>query len=83
MRDFRNIKVWFKSHEIALSVYKITQSFPNQEIYGLTSQLRRSASSVPANIAEGCGCNGNREFARLLEIAARSASETEYHLLMS
>lgn len=68
---------------MALSVYKITQSFPDREIYGLTSQLRRAASSVPANIAEGCGCNGNREFARFLEIALRSASEAEYHLLLS
>jgi len=49
----------------------------------LVSQLRRAASSVPANIAEGCGCNGNREFARFLGIALRSASETEYHLLLA
>ena len=65
------------------SVYEATITFPQQEIYGLVSQLRRSASSVPANIAEGCGCNGNREFARFLEIAMRSASETEYHLLLA
>lgn len=57
--------------------------FPREETYGLVSQLRRAASSVPANIAEGCGCNGDREFARFLEIALRSASETEYHLLLA
>ena len=68
---------------MVLSVYKATSSFPQQEIYGLTSQLRRAASSVPANIAEGCGCDGNREFARFLQIALRSASETEYHLLLA
>ena len=68
---------------MALSVYKATLSFPREEIYGLASQLRRAASSIPANIAEGCGCNGNREFARFLGIALRSASETEYHLLLA
>lgn len=83
MKDFRSLKVWQKAHEVALSIYKATLSFPRQETYGLVSQLRRAASSVPANIAEGCGCGGNREFARFLEIALRSASETEYHLLLA
>ena len=68
---------------MALSVYKTTLPFPREEMYGLASQLRRAASSVPANIAEGCGCNGDREFARFLGIALRSASETEYHLLLA
>ena len=68
---------------MALSVYKATLPFPQQETYGLVSQLRRAASSVPANIAEGCGCNRNREFARFLGIALRSASEAEYHLLLA
>ena len=68
---------------MALSIYKMTLPFPQEEIYGLVSQLRRAASPIPANIAEGCGCNGNREFARFLGIALRSASETEYHLLLS
>jgi len=83
MKDFRSLKVWQRGHELALSIYKVTLSFPREEIYGLVSQLRRAASSVPANIAEGCGCNGNREFARFLGIALRSASETEYHLLLA
>ena len=68
---------------MALCIYKATRPFPKEELYGLVSQLRRAASSVPANIAEGCGCNGNREFTRFVGIALRSASETEYHLLLA
>ncbi|MCL0065287.1 four helix bundle protein [Dehalococcoidia bacterium] len=68
---------------MTLSAYKVTLSLPREEIYGLVSQLRRAASSVPANIAEGCGCQGDREFARFLGIALRSASETEYHILLA
>ena len=83
MKDFRNLKVWQKAHEVALSIYKTTLSFPKQETYGLVSQLRRATSSIPANIAERCGCAGNREFARFLKIALRSSSETEYHLLLA
>jgi len=83
MQDFRKLNVWRKAHEMALWVYKATLPFPREEMYGLTSQLRRAASSVPANIAEGCGCGGDREFARFLRIALRSASETEYHLLLA
>jgi four helix bundle protein len=83
MRDFRKLKTWQKAHEMALCIYKATRPFPKEELYGLVSQLRRAASSVPANIAEGCGCNGNREFARFVGIALRSASEIEYHLLLA
>jgi len=82
MKDFRRLNVWQKAHEMALSVYKATLSFPREKMYGLVSQLRRAASSVPANIAEGCGCDGSREFARFLKISFRSANETEYHLLL-
>ncbi len=83
MKDFRCLRVWQKGHQTVLAVYGATLLFPREETYGLVSQLRRAASSVPANIAEGCGCNGDREFARFLEIALRSASETEYHLLLA
>jgi four helix bundle protein len=83
MKDFRSLKVWQKAHEVTLSTYKSTLPFPRQETYGLVSQLRRATSAVAANIAEGCGCEGSREFARFLEIALRSASETEYHLLLA
>jgi four helix bundle protein len=64
-------------------VYKATATFPKEELYGLTSQMRRSASSIPANIAEGCGRNGNAELARFLQISAGSASELQYHLLLA
>jgi four helix bundle protein len=83
MRNFRELKVWEKSHHLALAVYKATLKFPQSEMYGLTSQLRRSGASIPANIAEGCGRNGDAELARFLNIAMGSASELEYHLLLS
>lgn len=75
--------VWRKSHELTLSVYKATKLFPKEELYGLTSQIRRASSSIPANIAEGCGRQGNAEFARFLQIAFGSANELEYHLVLS
>jgi four helix bundle protein len=83
MRDFRRLKVWHKAHELTLAVYGATRSFPSNELYGLTSQARRAAASVPANIAEGCGRTGTGDFLRFLRIAAGSASELEYHLLLA
>lgn len=83
MRSFRELKVWQKSHAITLDLYKATASFPKHELYGLTSQLRRAASSVPQNVAEGCGRGGGLDFARFLQIALGSASETEYHILLA
>lgn len=83
MKDFRNLKVWQKSHELTLLVYKSTKSFPKEELYGLTSQMRRSSSSIPTNIAEGCGRQTNVEFSRFLQIAFGSASELEYQLLLT
>ena len=83
MRDFRQLKVWEKAHLLTLAVYQATANFPRQEVYGLTGQIRRAASSVPANIAEGCGRNGHAEFARYLHIAMGSASELEYHVLLA
>lgn len=83
MRDFRDIEVWRKGHRLTLAVYSATSRFPNQETYGLTSQARRAASSVPANIAEGCGRNGDAELARFMRIASGSATELEYHLLLA
>jgi four helix bundle protein len=68
---------------LTLEVYKATESFPREELYGLTSQIRRACSSIPANIAEGCGKDGDADFARFLQIARGSASELEYHLLLS
>ena len=83
MRDFKNLKVWGKAHHLTLAVYRATKCFPKDELYGLTSQMRRSAASVSANIAEGCGRPGTVEFARFLHIAMGSASELEYHLLLA
>ena len=83
MKDFRELKVWDKAHRVALSVYRATKDFPAQEQYGLTSQIRRAAVSIPTNIAEGCGRNGDAEFARFLDIALGSASELEYLVLLS
>jgi four helix bundle protein len=83
MRDFRELKVWEKGHQLTLAIYKATVMFPRDELYGLTSQLRRSCASIPANIAEGCGRNGDAELARFLQIAMGSASELEYHLLLA
>lgn len=72
-----------KAHQLTLTVYQITATFPREELYGLTSQLRRCSASVPANLAEGCGWNGDAEFARFCSIAMGSASELEYHLLLA
>ncbi len=75
--------MWQRSHELTLAIYKATQRFPKEELYGLISQLRRSSSSIPCNIAEGCGRRGNGEFHKFLQIATGSASEVEYQLLLS
>ena len=83
MKDFRSLDVWKKSHELVLAIYRVTAAFPKRELYGLTSQIRRAASSIPANIAEGCGRTGDAELARFLRIAMGSASELEYHLLLA
>lgn len=83
MKDFKKLKVWQRSHELALKVYRATTSFPREEIYGLTSQIRRSCVSICANIAEGCGRNGDAELARFFKIGMGSASELECHLLLA
>lgn len=83
MRDFRKLQVWEKSHHLTLAVYRATVAFPKDERYGLTRQIRRASSSIPANIAEGCGRDSETEFRRFLPIAMGSASELEYYLLLS
>jgi four helix bundle protein len=83
LRDFRKLKIWERSHAFTLNIYKITKSFPKEELYGITSQIRRAAASIPTNIAEGCGKQTEKEFARYLSIAAGSTSETEYLLTLS
>ena len=83
MSDFKKLRVWQKAHEITLSVYRETVSFPKSELYGLVSQMRRSCISIGSNIAEGCGRAGEVEKARFLQIAVGSLSELEYQIIVS
>jgi four helix bundle protein len=83
MRDYRELKVWAKAHGLVLDVYRATAGFPREEMYGLTSQIRRCCVSIPSNIAEGCGRDGEPELARFLVIASGSASELDYQLLLA
>jgi four helix bundle protein len=83
MRDFKTLTVWQKAHQLTLGVYKATSGFPKDEIYGLTSQLRRATVSISANIAEGCGKSTDADFARYIHIAIGSANEVDYYFLLS
>jgi four helix bundle protein len=83
LKDFKELKVWHKAYALSLAVYEKSRNFPKEEIYGLTSQLRRAAVSVGANIAEGCGRRSDGEFVRFLQIARGSAAEMEHHLLLA
>src|SRR5438270_11123148 len=83
MKDFKELIVWQKAHSVTLAIYAATRVFPKEELYGLTSQLRRSSASIGANIAEGCGRRSEGEIARFLQIARGSASEIEYHILLA
>ncbi len=83
MRDFRGLQVREKSHDLTLRTYRFTSQFPREEMYGLTSQIRRACASIPTNIAEGCGRGSSADFARFLQIAMGSASETEYLMLLA
>jgi four helix bundle protein len=83
MQNYKDLKVWEKAHAFTLQVYEITKLFPKEEIYSLTNQLRRASSSIPANIAEGCGKNSQLELAHFLNIALGSSNEAEYFLLLS
>ncbi|MGA9365307.1 MAG: four helix bundle protein [Bacteroidota bacterium] len=83
MRNFRDLSVWQKAHALTLAIYKVTKTFPREELFGLTSQMRRSSSSIAANIAEGCGRRTDADFARFLQNAFGSASELEYHITLA
>ena len=83
MKDFRNLKVWEKAHQLTLKIYKITEGFPCEELYGLTSQIRRAGVSIPTNIAEGCVRSSDADFSRFLYISLGSTSELEYLILLS
>jgi four helix bundle protein len=83
MKNYKELSVWRKAHSMTLAVYSATRGFPREELYGLTSQLRRAASSIGANIAEGSGRRSSNEICRFLQIARGSASEAEYHILLA
>lgn len=83
MQNYKDLKVWKKAHQFTLLVYETSKSFPKEELYALVSQLRRAASSIPANIAEGCGKNSPAEFAHYLNISLGSANESEYLFMLS
>ena len=83
MRDYKKIQVWQKAHQMTLKIYKIIATFPEDERFGLISQMRRASASIPTNIAEGSGRDTQKEFARFIHISSGSASEVEYHLLLA
>lgn len=83
MKNFKDLVVWQKAHQMALEVYVHSRNFPQEERFGLTSQLRRAATSIALNIAEGCGRKTDKDFAHFLQIAFGSANEVEYALLLS
>jgi four helix bundle protein len=83
MKKYERLEAWRAAHKLAMAVYRATESFPRTELYGLTSQMRRAALSVPANIAEGSARRGSAEFRRYLDIALGSLSELSYYLLFS
>ncbi len=83
MRDFKKLEIWKDAHKLALEIYGLTINFPSDEKFGLVSQLRRSAVSVPTNIVEGCGRASQAELKRFCDISMGSASEVEYLLLFS
>ena len=83
LRNHRDLEVWKKAHALTLHLYKVSRDFPRDEMYGLTAQLRRASASIGANLAEGCGRQTDNEMARFLRITLGSASELDYHLLLS
>jgi four helix bundle protein len=83
MHDFRRLKVWQKAHSLTLSVYRVSASFPADEVFGLTAQMRRAAVSIGSNLAEGAGRNSDRDFARFVRIAEGSCHEFESDLLLA
>jgi four helix bundle protein len=83
VQHFKDLKVWQRSHALVLEIYRLTRSFPTDERFGIISQLRRAAASVPTNIAEGAKRRGKQDFARFLNIAEGSLAETEYLVVLS
>ena len=82
MQRFTDLKVWQRAHALVLEVYRISASFPQEERFGVSSQLRRAITSVPTNIAEGSRRQGQQEYSRFLNVAQSSAAQTEYLLIL-
>jgi len=83
MHNFRKLDIWLKSMDLVVEIYQLTNTFPNNEKFGLSSQMNRSAVSIPSNIAEGSSRSSNKDFSRFLEIAVGSAYEVETQLLIA
>jgi four helix bundle protein len=83
MRNYKDLRVWDEAHRLTLAVYKVTQTFPKEERFGLTSQIRRASASIAANLAEGCGRRSDGEMGRFVQIAMGSGAELSYHLLLA
>ncbi|PYX34667.1 MAG: diversity-generating retroelement protein bAvd family protein [Acidobacteria bacterium] len=83
MRNYKDLAVWEKAHRLTLVIYKNTRAFPNEEKFGLTSQMRRASASIAANLAEGCGRRSDAEMGRFIQIAMGSGAELSYHLLLA
>jgi four helix bundle protein len=82
MRNYKDLMVWEKAHKLTLAIYRETNAFPKEERFGLASQVRRASSSIPANLAEGCGRRSDGEMGRFVQIAMGSGAELSYHLLL-
>jgi len=82
VRNYRDLMVWEKAHKLTLAIYRESNAFPREERFGLTSQVRRASSSIPANLAEGCGRRSDGEMGRFVQIAMGSGAELSYHLLL-
>lgn len=83
MQDYKKLKVWEKSHQFVLEIFNLAKQIPKEETFGFTSQLKRAATSIPANIAEGCGKNTAKDFTNFLNISLGSANESEYYLILA
>jgi four helix bundle protein len=83
VKDYRELMIWQRSHALTLALYRATNAFPKEERFGLTSQIRRASASIPANIAEGCGREGDAELKRFFTIALGSACEIDYFILLA
>jgi four helix bundle protein len=83
MKNYRELKIWQRSHALTVSLSQVTKSFPREEVFALTNQMRRASVSIPANVAEGCGREGDAELKRFLTIALGSACELDYYVLLA